>query len=136
MMRTLIFAIALLALGAQSAADAQQRSQPPSANREKLVEYGPLLDLRLPPIKLQSHATDSYRPLGSGLYSPGRDDPLKATTVDLGPFGARLGGTDKRADLARYRLGGTDLLGGSLTGTVDTRGALVYWRWPPDQDNQ
>ncbi len=135
MMRTLIFAIALLALGAQSAADAQQRSQPPSANREKLVEYGPLLDLRLPPIKLRPHPTDRYRPLGSELYSPDRDDPLKATTVDLGPFSARLGGAGKSANLARYRLDGTDLFGGSLSGTVDTRGALVYWRWPPDQDN-
>ena len=135
-MRALILALACLISGAVSVAPAQDQRRSRPADAARPVANAPLLNLKLPPIRLQPYPADSYRPLNGGLYSHGSTDPLKATTVDLGPFSARLGGTDKHANLARYRLEGTDLLGGSLSGTLDTRGARVLWHWPPDDDSQ
>lgn len=135
-MRALVLATACLILSVASAANAQHRPQLRPRDAEKPMTTGPVLNLRLPPIKLRPRSTDAYRPLSSGPYSLGSEDPLKTTTVDLGPFSARLGGTGSHANLAHYRLEGTDLFGGSLSGTLDTRGAKVFWRWPPDEDNQ
>ena len=135
-MRALVLALACLMSVAVSTANAQHRPLRRPAVAEQSVASGPVLNLKLAPIRLRPYPTDSYRPLNGGLYAQGSTDPLKATTVDLGPFSARLGGTDSHANLARYRLEGTDLFGGSLSGTLDTRGAKVFWRWPPDEDSQ
>jgi hypothetical protein len=56
-------------------------------------------------------------------------------SVSLGPLQAQLGGSSTEAHLARYRLNGMDVLGGSVSGTFDGRGARVYVRWPPSDDD-
>ena len=134
-MRALVLAMACLISVAVSAANAQHRPQSRPTGATRPSANAPVLNLKLPPIKLQPRRTDEYHPLDSTLYA-GSDDPLKTTTVDLGPFSARLGGTGSHANLAHYRLEGTDLFGGSLSGTLDTRGAKVFWRWPPDNQDQ
>ena len=70
--------------------------------------------------------------LDSGTARDG--DLLAGSAVSIGPLRARLGGTAKRAHIARYKLDGMDVLGGSVSGTFDGRGARVYLRWPPGDD--
>lgn len=62
-------------------------------------------------------------------------DLLAGSAVSIGPLKARLGGTSRKAHIARYKLEGMDILGGSVSGTLDGRGARVYLRWPPSDDD-
>ena len=91
------------------------------------------LIIRIPPTE-RVRAPDL--PLRLDPYRAERRDPLSASAVSLGPLKARLGGGSKKAHIARYKLEGMDVLGGSVSGTLDSRGARVYLRWPPgDEDD-
>ena len=139
-MRTLgvaaLVLVLVLALGAAPVAAAGKKPVPSAPHSHQPTPHGPLLRLKLPSFAPRPQPFDTYRPLSAGSGSFANNDPLKSTTVDLGPFSARLGGSTRGANLARYRLDGTDLLGGSLSGTVDTRGARVFLKWPPDEGNE
>ena len=78
---------------------------------------------------------DPDLPFRLGTPAEQTRDPLKGAHVSFGPLRARLGGTATRAHFARYKLEGMDVLGGSVSGTFDGRGARLYVRWPPSDDD-
>jgi len=89
------------------------------------------LIIRIPPPRRPAAAD---LPLRLEPYATQHSDPLGASAVSIGPLRAQLGGTATRAHIARYKLEGMDVLGGSVSGTIDGRGARVYLRWPPSDD--
>lgn len=91
------------------------------------------LIIRIPP---PARPAAADLPLRLEPYHAEHDDHLDASAVDIGPLRARLGGTAKQAHIARYKLEGMDVLGGSVSGTFDGRGARVYLRWPPSDDDE
>ena len=48
-------------------------------------------------------------------------------TMSFGPIEAEIGGG---GHVARYRLSGARVLGGSVSGSIDGRGAKIFLRWP------
>lgn len=59
-----------------------------------------------------------------------RQETQYGVSFHLGPFRTTLGGNGRNAGIARYRLEGLNLFGGSISGQVNGRGARVYLRWP------
>jgi hypothetical protein len=89
------------------------------------------LRIRIAPEFRQSDSGIKLRLQSDGADGGGTPD---IPAVSIGPLRARLGGTDKPR-IARYRLEGVTVLGGSVSGTVDGRGARVFLRWPPGDDD-
>ena len=106
----------------------QPEASPSIAGQTVLAPAQPALRLRVA-MPHPRHGSD----LPLRLSPSGRDieEPPGASAVVIGPLSARLGGNGKRAHIARYRLDGVDVFGGSVSGTLDGRGARVYLRWPP-----
>lgn len=124
-----VFVLAVLAALPAAAAPHAPRPAPPAAGA-----HGPRGPLRIRiPIERPPHQDDL--PLRLEPYRPQAYDPLKGSTVSVGPLRARLGGSAKRAHIARYRLEGVDIMGGSVSGTFDGRGARLNLRWPPGDDD-
>lgn len=128
-MHALVFAAGVL-LGAIPALAADGASPLPAAATVHMP-YPPLKMRAIGPLPPEP---DAYLPVRLDSGGARAGDPLKTSTVTIGPLSARLGGTSRRADLARYRLEGMAVLGGSVSGTLDTRGARIYLRWPPGDD--
>ena len=137
-MRAVVFAagvlvgvVPILAIAASSTPAWRQTAPAPSMLREIAPEPRLPLNIRIPP---PAHPLGSDLPLRLDPLRTGDSDPLGASAVSIGPLRARLGGTATRAHIARYKLEGMDVLGGSISGTFDGRGARVYLRWPPSDD--
>lgn len=132
-MRALVFAIVLGVVPcvvasagfAQTSRNARIGNVPPSEPHRPLI-------IRIPP-SAPPPAADL--PLRLEPYRAWNSDSPAAAAVSIGPVRARLGGTARRAHIARYKLEGMDILGGSISGTLDTRGARLYLRWPPKDDD-
>ena len=125
-MRVLAFATALSLTAIAVLAQAGERQL--ETRQNTLAPELPALRLRIAPPHPR-HGTDL--PLRLSPLGQDAEDPIIASTVVIGPLSARLGGNAKRAHIARYRLEGVDVLGGSISGTLDGRGVRVYLRWPP-----
>ena len=133
-MRTIIFAAAVLfGLMPPVAAAADPVRTVRNARDTRVIASEPTrpLIIRLPP---PARPAAADQPLRLEPDETQRSDPLGASTVSIGPLRARLGGTATKAHIARYKLEGMDVLGGSVSGTIDGRGARVYLRWPPSDD--
>lgn len=122
-----VFLSTVLALGA----DADRESTPPP---HVVTDHMQRLSLKMRAIRPLPPQPDTYLPMKFDSYNAGAGDASKTSAVNIGPLSARLGGTAKHAGLARYRFEGMDVLGGSVSGTLDTRGARIYLRWPPSGD--
>ena len=101
-----------------------------------LVLFLPMAAMAAPPggRMLQMPADfmpDNHSPEES--YTLRTTSPMTAdtgpVTMNFGPFVAEIGGGGKGAHLARYRLEGTRILGGSLGGSLDGRGARIELTW-------
>lgn len=99
------------------------------------IPYNPALQrplrIRIAPFVPHRNA-DLPRRLGSDTRWT--EDPAGKSAVSIGPLRAQLGGTARKAHLARYKLEDIDVLGGSVSGTFDGRGARLYVRWPPSDE--
>lgn len=122
-----VFLSTVPALGA----DADRESTPPPP---AVMDHMQRLPLKMRAIRPLPPQPDTYLPMRFDSYDTGAGVALKTSAVNIGPLSARLSGTAKRANLARYRLEGMAVLGGSISGTLDTRGARIYLRWPPGDD--
>lgn len=133
-MRTVMLAAAVL-LGlmppATAAADPVQTVRNTGDTRATASAPALPLIIRLPP---PGRPAAGDLPLRLEPDETRQNNPLGASAVSIGPLRARLGGTATKAHIARYKLEGMDVLGGSISGTIDGRGARVYLRWPPSDD--
>ena len=73
----------------------------------------------MPPARPASDAKITLQP-----YRPLSTQPI--TTMNLGPFEAEIGGG---RHFARYHLNGASVLGGSVNGSFDGRGAKIQLTW-------
>jgi hypothetical protein len=94
--------------------------------------FQPALRIRIAPLVPHRNAD---LPLRLGSDTRWNENPIGGSSVSIGPLQARLGGTAQKAHLARYKLEDVDVLGGSVSGTFDGRGARLYVRWPPSDED-
>lgn len=107
-------------------------ANPPTQGSTPPAQMHLPLDMRVAPQRVL--ADDEARLRLGAPEDLRHDDLLAGSAVSIGPLRARLGGSSTRAHIARYRIEGMDVLGGSVSGTIDGRGARVYLRWPPSDD--
>jgi hypothetical protein len=118
--------------------------------RASLLAIAMFFGAALPVVAADARGPDTHTVplrlhLGLEMPRPSDEDSLllrpsraragaRAVTFSLGPFRTRLGGDGKKMSIAHYNLEGLDLFGGSISGRLDGRGARIYVRWPPGDD--
>ncbi len=121
-MRALVLALLLAALFVTPAVAAG-----PTAFSYRTAEPAPVLSLKSKDFYRQRSSLseeETWRRMDDpGEPAPGASLHLGLLTLDSGM------GADGKMHLARYRLEGVSLLGGSISGSVDGRGARLFVKW-------
>lgn len=137
-MRASVLATALLFGAALPAAAGGARHQAHHAPAPPISAPVTRTDVASVPLNLNL-GLHMLRPTGSDDDLRLRRQSAEATesnvSFSVGPLRTKLGGDGKKMSIARYHLEDMDLFGGSISGRVDGRGARVYVRWPPSDDD-
>ncbi len=121
-MRALVLALLIIALSVTPALAAGA-----TAFAYRAAEPTPVLTLKTKDFYRQRSSLsgeEAWRRMDDpGEPAPGASLHLGLLTLDSGM------GADGKMHLARYRLEGVSVLGGSISGSVDGRGARLFVKW-------
>jgi hypothetical protein len=67
--------------------------------------------------------------LDSGRVSAPPSGGTSGPSIDIGAFHAEIGGTGTHAHLAHYTLEGVQVMGGSVSGSIDGKSARIAIDW-------
>ena len=97
---------------------------PPRAEIWHRIELPPSLLYRSPRI-----APDNSF-LIANAHTRYEDEPHPVPSLHIGAFHLELGGDATKTHFAHYSLDGVRILGGGISGSIDSRSARIAIRWP------